>query len=94
MIGVALALPACLHLLIANVQAASGNWHRSVEISAYLKRPTALEEAERLAQRVRQRRDVAFVEIVSAEEALKEFRRESGFGEAMEALTENPLPIC
>jgi cell division transport system permease protein len=91
-IGIALALPACLHLLIANAQAATGNWHRSIEMSVYLKRPTALEEANRIAERIRQRRDVALVEVISADAALKEFRRESGFGEAMDALSENPLP--
>src|SRR5262245_6313349 len=74
-IGIALALPACLHLLISNVQTASGNWHRSIELTAYLKRPTALEEASRIAERVRQRRDVAVVDIIPAEAALREFRR-------------------
>jgi len=91
-IGVALALPACLQLLISNVQAATGSWHRSIELTAYLKRPTALEEANRIADRIRQRRDVAAVEIIPADAALKEFRRDSGFGEAIDALNENPLP--
>jgi cell division transport system permease protein len=91
-IGVALALPACLHLLISNVQTATGSWHRSIEVTVYLKRPTALDEAKRMADRIRQRRDVAVVEIIPAAAALKEFRRDSGFGEAIDALNENPLP--
>jgi cell division transport system permease protein len=91
-IGIALALPACLHLLIDNAQTATGDWNRAVDISVYLKRPTAEDEARRIAERLRQRRDIAEVEVITADEALKEFRRKSGFGEAVDALRENPLP--
>lgn len=91
-IGIALALPACLHLLIANIQSASGNWDRAIDMSVYLKIPTALEEAQRIAERLRARRDVASVSVISADDALKEFRRDSGFGPAIDALTGNPLP--
>ncbi|HEY6642079.1 permease-like cell division protein FtsX [Povalibacter sp.] len=91
-IGIALALPACLHLLIANAQTATGNWNRAVDLSVYLKIPSSVDEANRIAQRLRQRRDVADVEVLTADDALKEFRRNSGFGSAIDALTSNPLP--
>jgi cell division transport system permease protein len=91
-IGIALALPASLHLLVTNAQTAIGSWSRAVDLSVFLKRPTSAEEARRIADRVRQRRDVAAVDVVLADEALKEFRRESGFGAAIDALNENPLP--
>jgi len=91
-IGIALALPACLHLLIANAQTATGNWNRAVDMSVYFKMPTSADEARRVAERLRQRRDVAQVDLVTADDALKEFRRESGFGAAIDALTSNPLP--
>ena len=41
---------------------------------------------------MRKRRDVADVTLVTADEALEEFRRNSGFGEALDALKDNPLP--
>lgn len=91
-IGIALALPACLHLLVTNAQRAVGGWNRAVSVSVYLKRPTATDEARRLADRMGQRRDIAEVELVTAEEALKSFRDDSAFGAAIEALNENPLP--
>jgi len=91
-IGIALALPACLHLLVTNAQTATGNWNRAVDLTVFLKRPTSAEEARRTAERIRQRRDVAEAQLVLADEALKEFRRDSGFGEAIDALNENPLP--
>lgn len=91
-IGIALALPACLHLLVSNVQRASGGWNRTLDVSAFLKQPTSAEEAHRIAERLRQRRDLAEVQLIVADDALKEFRRSSGFGDALEALQENPLP--
>jgi cell division transport system permease protein len=91
-IGIALALPASLHLLVTNAQTAIGSWSRAVDLSVFLKRPTSPDETRRIADRIRQRRDVAAVDVILADDALKEFRRESGFGEAIEALNENPLP--
>lgn len=91
-IGVALALPACLYLLVTNAQLASGGWSGAVDLTVFLKQPTSPQEAKRTADRIGQRHDVAQVELVLADEALKEFRRDSGFGEAIEALNENPLP--
>ena len=91
-IGIALALPACLHLLVTNAQTATGDWNRAVDLTVFLKRPTSAEEARRTAERIRQRRDVAEAQLILADEALTAFRRDSGFGEAIDALNENPLP--
>jgi cell division transport system permease protein len=91
-IGIALALPACLHLLVTNAQIATGNWNRAVDLTVFLKRPTSAEEARRTAERIRKRRDVDEAQLILADEALKEFRRDSGFGDAIDALNENPLP--
>jgi cell division transport system permease protein len=91
-IGIALALPACLHLLVTNAQHAVGGWNRAISVSVYLKQPTSADEAKRLAERIRQRRDIAEVDLVTADEALKSFRADSGFGAAIDALNANPLP--
>lgn len=91
-IGIALALPACLHLLISNAQHATGNWNKAVDLTVFLKRPTSAEEATRTAGRIKQRRDVGNVEVITADDALKSFRHDSGFGSAIDALNENPLP--
>ncbi len=91
-IGIALALPLCLHVLVTNAQRVTGDWNRALEISVFLKRPTSLDEARQIVERVRQRRDVEEVQFVSAEAALQVFRRDSGFGDAIDALSDNPLP--
>jgi cell division transport system permease protein len=91
-IGIALALPACLHVLVQNVRAASGGWSSALDVSVYMKQSASLEDARATAERIRKRRDVAEVTVVPADDALKEFRKQSGFGQALEALKENPLP--
>jgi len=91
-IGIALALPACLHVLVQNVRAASGGWGNALDISVYMKPEATLEQARQAEKRISQRRDVDGVTLVKADDALAEFRKNSGFGEALEALKENPLP--
>jgi cell division transport system permease protein len=91
-IGIALALPACLHTLVQNVRAASGGWGHALDISVYMKQATGLEDTKQLAAKLRQRRDVDEVRLVEADDALAEFRSSSGFGAALDALESNPLP--
>ncbi|PZN34271.1 MAG: cell division protein FtsX [Proteobacteria bacterium] len=91
-IGIALALPACLYVLVANAQVATGTWQRAVDLTVYLERSATADAARSLAERVRARRDVAAVELITKEEALKEFRSDSGFGASLDALADNPLP--
>lgn len=91
-IGIALALPACLHVMVQNVRAASGGWGNALDISVYMKTDATLEQAQQARQRIGQRRDVAEVTLIEADAALAEFRKNSGFGEALDALKDNPLP--
>ena len=91
-IGIALALPACLHVVVQNVRTASGGWNNALDISVYLKPAASLDDAKQAAERIRKRSDVDEVTIIPADEALAEFRKNSGFGEALEALKDNPLP--
>ena len=91
-IGIALALPACLQMLIVNAHVLSGNLNRAVELSAYMRADTSVAQAEQVAAQVRQRPDVADVKLIKADQALAEFRAHSGFGEALDALESNPLP--
>ena len=91
-IAVTLALPAALHLVIKNAQAISESWDNALDFSIYLKEDVTIEQAERLVNIVLQRADVESVTLISADEALAEFREQSGFGDALDHLTDNPLP--
>ena len=91
-IGVTLALPAALHLLVANALSISGGWEDALDFSVFLADDLDLPAAERLAALIGQRADVGEVTLISAEQALAEFREQSGFGAALDQLGDNPLP--
>lgn len=91
-IGLALALPACLHVLVSNAQQATGGWNRTFSISVYLKTSATLQQARQLAEQVKRRREVASVQLVPADQALRELRRDAGFDSAFSVLESNPLP--
>lgn len=91
-IGIALALPAAFALLVRNAHAATGAWDSAIELSVYFKRGVGLAKAEQLAHALEERSGVAAVELIPSDAALKEFREFSGFGAALDALTDNPLP--
>jgi cell division transport system permease protein len=91
-IGIALALPACLQVLVSNANAVSGDLNRSVDLTVYFKPNAVAAKAEQVATTLRARQDIASVQLISAEAALKTFRERSGFGPALDALNNNPLP--
>jgi cell division transport system permease protein len=91
-IALALALPAGLQVFVTNAQAATGNFGNAIDLSVYLKTDVPLAKAEQLAAAARGRADVAEVTLIPADKGLEDFRNYSGFGEALAALKENPLP--
>ena len=91
-IAVTLALPSAMHLLIKNAQSVSATWDSALDFSIYLQADTSINDARRLADLIQQRADVEQVTLISSDEALAEFRDQSGFGEALDHLTVNPLP--
>jgi len=91
-IAVALALPLFLSLLLQNARTATGNWNEAYDLSVYMDKKAGAARVQSLAKQLRQRGDIAAVRIISAEQALVEFRRDSGFGTALDVLADNPLP--
>jgi cell division transport system permease protein len=91
-IALALALPTSLRLFVTNAQLATGNFANAVDVSVYLKTDVPLAKAQQLAQAAGQRAEVAAVTVIAADKGLEDFRTYSGFGEALQALKENPLP--
>jgi cell division transport system permease protein len=91
-IALALALPLALKLAVDNLRVATGNFADAIDLTVYFKSDVKLEKAQQLARSARQRSGIAEVTLVAAEQGLEEFRRYSGFGEALEGLEGNPLP--
>jgi cell division transport system permease protein len=91
-IALALALPTALRLLVINAEAATGGFSNAIELTVYLKTDVPLAKAQQLEYSARQRSEVARVELITADKAMEEFRDYSGFGSALDALKDNPLP--
>ena len=91
-IGIALALPTSLYVILQNVQQLSRNWDGATQISLFLKRSTSAQKASALVMKLQSLPEIAKVEYISQDQALQEFQRLSGFGDVLKALKENPLP--
>ena len=94
-IGVSLALPASLLLGLATLRQATAGWDGDARLTAYLK--TDLPDADASALAGSLRKDLAGqadVTLIDRAQALAEFERSSGLGEALALLGENPLPAA
>lgn len=91
-LGISLSLPATLHLFVKNAQQISAEWESASQISLFLKTDTANVQAQTLVQRIKTFSEVQSVRFISSDQALAEFKRLSGFGDALAYLDSNPLP--
>ncbi len=91
-IAVSLALPAAFYAALVNLERVSHGWHDAGEATVFMDQDASTETARSLARELESRADVASVRVKPPAEALAEFRRLSGFGDALDALEENPLP--
>lgn len=91
-IAIALALPAGLRVLLNNFETLSGSWAGAIDFSVYLTMEVEESRARELAVELEGRDDVTQVVFVPRDAALEEFQSYSGFGAALDALEENPLP--
>jgi cell division transport system permease protein len=91
-VAIALALPLLLNVFLANGRTVIGSWNDAFDLSVYMDKKVDSARATGLAKQLRQRDDVAAVRVIPADQALAEFRDESGFGKALDALSDNPLP--
>jgi cell division transport system permease protein len=91
-IGVSLALPSGFFLILDNTQRVLDNWQGNISIALYLQLDVADETASSLQRALSEREGIESVRLITREEALAEYKAFSGFGEALDALEENPLP--
>lgn len=91
-IGIALAMPTGLHVLLKNVQQVLGGWDGAAQLSLFMHQDIRETDVLELADELRARPGIAAVDYISSEQAMSEFKRLSGFGEALNALEDNPLP--
>ena len=91
-IGIALALPTGMHVLLKNARTISGGWEGAAKISLFLKKSATEAQARQLANRLKALAEVAEVEFISRDKGLAEFKERTGYGDAITALDDNPIP--
>lgn len=91
-IGVVLALPMGLYVLLQNAQAVTSGLHQTTQISLYLKQDLKPFEVEKLLQVFKQNHDIANAKYISAQQGLAELQQQYDFGNILTELDNNPLP--
>lgn len=91
-IAIALALPSGMFVVIGNLGGLSQSWDGSTQISLYLKQSVSPQQAQSMADRLRLHRDIDAVHLIDKAAGLKQFSANSGFGDALKYLDDNPLP--
>ncbi len=88
-IGIALALPGILFLIVSNLMAVSADWQGGPRLSVYFDQPS---EMNARAAELRQWPEIISVEVITPNQAIDEFQQISGFGDVLNSLDRNPLP--
>jgi cell division transport system permease protein len=91
-IGITLSLPGGFYLFLKNIDAMSGDFRSSSQISLYLNLDINEKQARALEKQIAKSENVESTRFISREQSLEEFRENSGFGKSIDTLSTNPLP--
>lgn len=91
-IAITLSLPAGFYLFLKNIELVSGDLRSSTQISLYLDLDLNQQRAEAFSQQLKSQTLIADTYFISRSQALQDFKLNSGFGQSLEQLEENPLP--
>ena len=91
-IGIALALPSILYVMLNNISDVSADLGGKPRVSLYLQTEVTLSAGRRLADEIVTTQAVEAVSFISSETALKDFQQRSGFGDVLNSMDRNPLP--
>lgn len=91
-LAVAIALAGCFYIVVANIQQLTGNLQASNQMSLFLKDHVNESAGQKLADELARHQQVENIKFIGKKQAMDEFKANSGFGEALNALEGNPLP--
>ncbi|WP_423185460.1 permease-like cell division protein FtsX [Alishewanella sp. d11] len=91
-LGLSLTLPVTLHLLVKNAQQISGGFAKAAEINLFLQDTASTQQIQSLITILNADAKIASVQHITKAQAMAEFQQASGFGAALNYLTDNPLP--
>lgn len=91
-LGIALALPAGLYVVLDHAKQLSGDFDSINQISLFMKKGASEKSVKAIQKKLNNYPEIAQVKHITRDAALKEFQENSGFGDALKALEDNPLP--
>ncbi|TDT43973.1 cell division protein FtsX [Halospina denitrificans] len=90
--GIALALPAALLLLLGSLQSVSSGWDEAARVTVYLAPEADGDRARELRERWLDIAAVRDVELIEKDQALERMKANPGLGRSLDFLEDNPLP--
>lgn len=91
-LSVAISLAGCFYIVVTNIQQLTGNLQSSNQMSLFLKEHINETAAQKLAEQLAHNENIESIKFISKKQAMDEFKANSGFGDALNALESNPLP--
>lgn len=91
-LAVAIALAGCFYIVVANIQQLTGNLQASNQMSLFLKEHISEASGQKMVEHLAKNANIETIKFISKQQAMDEFKVNSGFGEALNALDHNPLP--
>jgi len=91
-LGIALALPAGLYVILDKASQLSGDVNNINQISLFMKKDVNQKAIQKIQKKLNSYPEIAQVKHINRDAALQEFQNNSGFGDALKALKNNPLP--
>jgi cell division transport system permease protein len=77
---------------VANIQQLTGNLQASNQMSLFLKEHINESAGQKIADQLAHNENIQNIKFISKKQAMDEFKVNSGFGDALNALETNPLP--
>ena len=91
-IGIALALPVGLSLVLNNIGQMTGTVDTTNKISLYLKKDIGEKQITQLQKKLESNDQISEITFISSDQALEDYGQTSGQGDLIELLGDNPLP--
>jgi cell division transport system permease protein len=91
-IGIALALPMALFVLLKNMEVLNQNFQQSTQMTLYLKQDATDAQAKTLAAALKKNPDIKNVTLISPAQGLQELQEQAGVTNVMSDLQNNPIP--
>lgn len=91
-IGITLALPTALFVLLKNAEGMSHHLKQSMQITLYLKKDTNQAQVSALKKTLENDMKTGEIEVISPSQGLKELRQQDGLEDIVNELPFNPLP--